>query len=285
VILLPAIILIHEGNFFLFVPLHGMITLAVLRMNPPHDFRRAALWTGLAYLPAALTLGAVFLTGTPDHPTLLAVCEKWAAAGAIREGTCVLPPDKLSGSTLPGSFIPMEWPLGKAAHITWTIVAMHWKEWLVVLPALGVMLWYLARQTVYAVCRSRSPQSFSPRSALRFSGAFFGKYFLLPLLLSLPVYLTAYDYGRWFTVACLNFALVAVSVDLPVREFALRKQTAEEGPAAGAPDHADHRLVFYGVSIGISLLALILWLPHYCLFACEIVRSPLQFFDLRFYAH
>ena len=115
VILLPAIILIHEGSFLMFVPLHGMITLTVLRMKSPRDFTRAALWTGLLYLPAALAVGAVYLAGTPSHQTLLGICEKWIAAGAIREGSCILPPDKLSGSTLPGSFIPMEWSLAKAA--------------------------------------------------------------------------------------------------------------------------------------------------------------------------
>ena len=286
VLLLPAIILVHEGNFLLFVPLHAMITLSALWRHPPHGFTRTALRTGLLYLPAALTFFAVFLSGTPGYQTLLAVCEKWLAAGALREASCILPPDKLSGSTLPGSFIPMEWSMGKAAYITRMIVSMHWKEWLLVLPTLGGLLWYLVRQTVYAVLRSRSPQAFSPHSALRYSGLFFGKYFLIPLLLSLPVYLTAYDYGRWFTVTCINFALVAVSVNLPCREFALRKKKAEEGSAAAdAPEYAEHRLVFYGVSIGICILTLVFWLPHYCLFACEILRSPLSFFDLTFYAH
>ncbi len=118
VILLPAIILVHEGNFLMFVPLHGMITLTILRMKAPRDFTRAALWTGLLYLPAAIAFGAVYLAGTPSYQTLLGICEKWAAAGALREGSCILPPDKLSGSTLPGSFIPMQWSLARAAYIT-----------------------------------------------------------------------------------------------------------------------------------------------------------------------
>ncbi len=54
VLLLPAIILVHEGNFLLFVPLHGLITLTVLRMQAPRDWTRAAWGTGLLYLPAAL---------------------------------------------------------------------------------------------------------------------------------------------------------------------------------------------------------------------------------------
>ncbi len=126
VILLPAIILVHEGNFLMFVPLHWMITLTVLRMKARHDFTRAALWTGLLYLPAALAFGAVYLAGTPSYQTLLGICEKWAAAGALREGSCTLPPDKLSGSTLPGSFIPLQWSLARAAYITRVIISMHW---------------------------------------------------------------------------------------------------------------------------------------------------------------
>ncbi len=285
VILLPAIILVHEGNFLLFVPLHGMITLAILRMNAPQDFRRAVFGTGLLYLPAALAFGAVYLTGTPSYQTLLAICEKWKAVGAYREGSCVLPADRLSGSTLPGAFIPMEWPLTKAVEITRWDISLHWKEWILILPTLGISLWFLVRQAVYSILHSRFPQSFSPQSARRYSGLFFGKYFFIPFLLSLPVYVTAYDYGRWFTATCINFAMVAVSVNLACREYTPGKSKPEEKSlATSSQEFADHPFLFFSVSIVICILALVLWLPHYCLFRCEIIRSPIQFFDLMFRA-
>jgi hypothetical protein len=286
VILLPAIILIHEGSFLMFVPLHGMITLTILRMKVPRDFTRAILWTGLLYLPAVLALGAVYLAGTPSHQTLLGICQKWNTVGAIREGSCILLPEKLSGSTLPGSFIPMEWSLAIAADITRMVISMNWKAWLLILPTLGISLWYLVRQAVFSILRSRFSQSFSQQSARRYSGVFFCKYFLIPFLLSLPVYFTAYDYGRWFTVTCVNFSMMAVSVNLPCWEFTLQKKGADERFAiADSQEHLDNRLVFYGVSIIICILALVLWLPHYCLFSCEIIRSPLQFFSHTFIVH
>ena len=286
VFLLPAIILVHEGIFLMFVPLHGIITLTVLRMKALRDFRRAALWTGLLYLPAALTFGAVYLAGTPSHQMLLGICEKWLAVGAIREGSCVLPPAKLAGSTLPGSFIPMEWSLAIAGDITRMIISANWVAWLLILPTLGILLWYLVRQAVYSILRFHSQQSFFPQLAQQYSGLFFSKYFLIPLLLSLPVYFTAYDYGRWFTVTCINFAMVAVSANLPYREFAFRKKGADkESAAADSREHLDNRLVFYSASILICILALVLWLPHYCLFSCEIIQSPLQFFSHAFNAH
>ena len=232
VILLPAIILVHEGNFLLFVPLHGMITLTVLRWNAPRGFVRAAWQTALLYLPAALAFCAVYLSGTPGHATLLGICEKWQAAGALRESTCVLPPSKLSGSTLPASFEPMEWPLDASRPITQFFISIHWKDWILILPTLGMMLWFLIRQAVYSILRSRSPHSFSPQSALRYSGVFFLKYFCVPLLLAVPIYFTAWDYGRWFTVTCINFAMVAVSANLPVWEFAFRKKAAGEAAVA-----------------------------------------------------
>lgn len=285
VILLPAITLIHEGNFLMFVPLHAMITLTILRMKDPRHFTRSAFWTGLLYLPAAVAFGAVYLAGTPSHPTLLAICEKWNAAGAIREGSCHLPPSRLSGSTLPASFEPMEWPLMQAASTTRFFISTHWKEWILLLPTLGISLWYLVRQALYSVLRSRSPQSFSPQSARHYAGLFFYKYFGVPLLLSLPIYFMAWDYGRWFTVTCINFSMLAVSVNLPFREFALQKKIADAGTAAtDSPEHLDHRLVFYSVSIIICILALVLWLPHYCLFSCEVIRNPLQFFSHTFNA-
>ncbi len=286
VILFPAVILVHEGNFLLFVPLHAMITLSILRMSAPRNLTQVALWTGLLYLPATMTFGAVYLAGTPSYPTLLGICQKWAAAGALREGSCILPPDKLSGSTLPGSFIPMEWSLAKAASITRVIISMNWGAWILILPTLGFALWYLIRQALYSILRSRSPQSFSPQSALRYTRLFFQKYFLIPLLLSLPIYLTAYDYGRWFTVTCVNFSMLVVSLNLPWREFALQKIAADKESTAttDSREHLDNRLIFHGVSIVICILALVLWLPHYCLFSCEIIRNPLQFFSHTFIA-
>jgi hypothetical protein len=283
VILLPAIILVHEGNFMLFVPLQAMITLTILRMKAGRTFTRAALWTGLLYLPAVLAFGALYLAGTPSHQTLFAICEKWRVLGAFREGSCTLPPSQLPGSNLPGSFIPLSWSLAQAATITRLFISANWKAWLLILPTLGISLWYLCRQAVYAILRSRFPQSFSPKSARRYAGVFFGKYFLIPLLCALPIFFTAYDYGRWFTVLCVNFAMLAVSVNLPCHEFAQRKKGAEaESAAADAPGHLDSRLVFYGVSVVICVLALVLWLPHYCLFSCEIIRSPLLFFSHNF---
>ncbi len=285
VLLLPAVVLIHEGNFLLFIPIHAMITLSVLQMTDRCDFKRAVLWTGLMYLPAALAFGAVYLTGTPGYPILLGICKKWAAAGAIREGSCVLPPDKLSGSTLPGSFIPMQWSLAKAASITQWIITMNWIAWIIILPTLSAMLWYLGRQAVYSILRAHSLDAFSPQLAKRYTRQFFRKFFLIPFLLSLPVYLTAYDYGRWFTVACINFVLVAASVTLPCRECAyLNKGANDKSPAADSQKHLDHRLVFYGVSMAICLLAVVLWLPHYCLFSCEIIRSPFEFLSHTFTA-
>lgn len=285
VIFLPAIVLIHEGNFLMFAPLHAMITLSILQAEARRGLLKAALWTGLLYLPAAAAFIAVYLSGTPTYQTLLEICKPLAAAGALRESTCYLPPDKLSGSTLPGGFIPMQWSLAQAADITRMIISMNWEAWILVLPALGVSLWYLVRQALYSILRARSSRTFDPRAARRYQGLFFRRYFLVPLLVSLPVYFTAYDYGRWFTVTCVNFALLAVSLNLPSREFALRQnEGGEDALPADSPEHLDHRWVFYGVSIVICVLALVLWLPHYCLFRCDVLQSPLQFFSHAFNA-
>jgi hypothetical protein len=286
VILLPLIILTHEGNFLLFVPLHAVITLTVLRMDGKPGFARAAVRTCLLYLPAALTFMAVYLAGTPTYAMLLGICQKWIPAGAIREGSCVLPPEKLSASTLPGSFIPMQWTLPRAAGITLMVISRNWLAWLVILPALGGMLWYLVRQAVYSTLRFSFPTTFQRPAALKYSKDFFIRFFLIPFAASVPVYFTAYDYGRWFTVACVNFVLVAVSLNLPCREYARRLKESGDGAVTGdSPEFVDRRPVFYGVSIVICALALVLWLPHYCLFSCEIVQSPLEFLSHSFVAH
>ena len=285
VILLPLFILAHEGNFLLFVPLHAMVTLTVLRVEGGQGLTQAAVRTGLLYLPAALAFGAVYLSGTPTYETLLGICLKWNATGAIREGSCVLLPDKLSGSTLPASFTAMQWTLPRAAGYTLMFISKNWLAWLMVLPLLGGSLWYLGRQAVYSVLRFRFPKNFSRPAALKYSKDFYIRFFLIPFAASLPVYFTAYDYGRWFTVTCVNFALVAVSLNLPCREYAQRLKQSVGGVAEGvSPEFVDARAVFYGVSIVICALAVMLWLPHYCFLSCDIVRSPLEFLSRSFKA-
>ncbi len=283
-ILLPAIILIHEGNFLLFTPLHAMITLTVIKMKGSRDFLKAAFWSGLLYLPAALAFFAVFFSGTPSYQVLLGICEKWLAVGALRENSCVLPPDRLSGSTLPGSFIPMQWSLAKASYITRIIIFMNWKEWILILLILGFSLYYLVRQAVYSLLHFHRPQSFDSQSAQQYFGLFFRKYFLIPLLLSLPIYFTAYDYGRWFTVTCVNFCLMGIEQNFSCWEYESRMQNKNRPIATISRNYLDNRFFFYIASIFICLLALVLWLPHYCLFSCEIIQSPLNFFSHSFIA-
>jgi hypothetical protein len=285
-ILLPAIILVHEGNFLLFVPLHAMITLAVIRRKTGQSFVLAALWTGFYYLPAAIAFGAVYLSGTPSYWKVRDICGKWAAAGVLRENSCDLSPNKFDGSTLPGGFIPMVWSITKASEITRTIILMNWRSWIVILPVLGVSLWYLVRQVVYSSLRSQSSQLFEFHSALIYSGVFFRNYFAIPLLVSIPIYFSAFDYGRWFTVACINFAMLAVSVNLPLVEYLIRKrQNEEKVTAKNSPEHLDTPWVFYSVSIIICIFCLVLWLPHYCMLSCEIVQSPFDLFSRSLFAH
>jgi hypothetical protein len=282
-ILLPAIILVHEGNFLLFVPIQAMMTLSIFRIKSRPKFIQAALWTGLLYLPALIAFVAVYLSGTPEYTTLLGLCQKWLDMGAVREGSCNLRPEPLSGSTLPASLIPMDWSLKEASEITTFVISMQWKAWLTILPTLGIMLWYLNRQVVYSILHSRFTKVFSPRSARHYVGSFFLRYFLIPFLFMIPVFFSAYDYGRWFTVACANFTMLAVSIHLPAWEFAHSKEKYDnEIPTSETRNYLDPTIVFYGISIIICILAVILMLPHYCIFECQIMRSPLEFFSLDF---
>jgi hypothetical protein len=126
-------------------------------------------------------------------------------------------------------------------------------------PDIGGFALVSVRQAVYSVLRSRSPQSFSPQSALRYSWLFFCKYFCIPLLLALPIYFTAWDYGRWFTVTSINFAMLAVSVNLPCREFTLQKKAADES----------------ATTMGALIIADLLWRFDHHLYPGVILGCPI----------
>ncbi len=51
------------------------------------------------------------------------------------------------------------------------------------------------------------------------------KYFLLPLLISAPLYILGWDMGRWFTVICINYVMVSLSPELNTAESQLKLKT------------------------------------------------------------
>lgn len=136
---------------------------------------------------------------------------------------------------------------------------------------------YIA-MVLYSTLRFRFPPTFSRLPAPKYLKDFFIRLSLIPFAASVPVYFAANDYGRWFTGACVNFALMAIPLNLPCREYARRLQAAGGGSGAEeSPEFVDKGWVFFSISIINCVLALILWPPRYCLFRCEIVRGPLDF--------
>ena len=86
--------------------------------------------------------------------------------------------------------------------------------WFLGILILGLSTAFLGGQVIRDTQIKAFPEGLDDKSVSQISNTILIKYFLLPLILSLPLYIVAIDYGRWWTVACINFIIVTLSPEI-----------------------------------------------------------------------
>jgi len=102
------------------------------------------------------------------------------------------------------------------------------------------------------------------------------KYFLLPLLLSAPLYIMGWDIGRWFAVTCISYVMIMLSIELNYAEFKFSNGTA-------AKDKTPTELRIGGQNVLLDyakwllLLSIVFFirLPHCCI-EYNVFSEPFQ---------
>jgi hypothetical protein len=284
VIGLPVLLLIHEGIFILFVPVHVAITYWVLRSERAADPKRTFFRTVLLYLPAALTMAVIVIFGRATIEVAQAICQKWELAHVLKAGSCLI---SNSGplNSLTGAFSSLAWTIPLVATFTLGLPAEKMLEWALLMGWLSFCLWFAGRETVGAIIRSRFPEGENSHARARYTGAFFARYFLFPMVVILPLFIPGYDFGRWFAALCVNFSFVAVSVPLHalewtgfMRDIPVSDQVYTDGKMKNSP------LAFYLGSIAIGLTVLFLRFPHCCLTPNNLFSSTFLSF-VQYFSH
>ena len=275
VALLPAQILVHEASFLLFVPMHMIMTNAMLPRGPAVRMTRRAALLALLYLPVLVATFAVLAFGRPGFDAVLALCKRWELAHALAEGSC-----RYSDTlwALPGSFAALPWSLAESFSLTLSFTAKAVPYWISVFSILGTATAYVCMLTTAAMVNGAPvAEGAGAARAWRHSRAMCRTYFLLPLVLSAPLYLVGWDWGRWFAVTCLSFAMVSLSREINCREFGSGTgDGAEAMDVARSPAVLRRGLVRY-VILGIALLvSLMVRLPHCCINADNLMGGPLK---------
>lgn len=255
---LPVHVLSHEVSFLMFVPVHFLITLTVLRRTAGWS-RRSRWMTAVGiYLPAVSAFAVVTLWGRADFSDALAICRKWELAQALPAGS-----SQVAGTdptwALPGALTALPWSLSQAAALTASLSLESLVAWIGLLALLGFCTAYFGARVARAQV-ARPDGSLSGSYPARCFQRLSAKYFLLPVLCTAPLYVLGWDLGRWFAVSCINFALVCLSRELLWLEFGGPYDEGGAAPPAVKPRFGGlRRLLVAG-----SLVAVVLFvrMPH-----------------------
>jgi hypothetical protein len=255
---LPVHVLSHEVSFLMFMPVHVLITRTVLQRETNWSRRRRWGILAAAYAPAVLAFGVVSAWGRPDFGVAQAICRKWELAQALPAGA-----SQISGGdptwALPGALTALPWSLSQAASLTASLSLESLVAWFLLLALLGVCTAYFGARVARAQVAGPdgAPPACCPDRSFQKLSA---KYFLLPVLISAPLYVVGWDLGRWFAVSCINFALVCLSRDLLCLEFGISpradRASLQRAPLLGG------RLRRYLVTGALVAVVLFVRMPH-----------------------
>jgi hypothetical protein len=211
-------IFIHEASFLLFVPAHALITWStVSRYSSLSRSQKVAYVLGL-YLPVVIAFLVVVVFGRPSFEAAHAICSKWEAMGAVRKGACD------AGSrgemwTLVGAFTALPWSLTQAASLTRSLGREAILAWLFIFSVLGFLTVRFCAVTSKSIISSIKRTTEKTSTDQAWIMGF--KYFFVPVAFSIPVYILAWDFGRWFAVACINYAIICLSKEVNFIELSL----------------------------------------------------------------
>ncbi len=204
---LPAHVLMHEASFLLFVPTHLLVTRSILAATNWRGSRRRFFTMAVLYGPAALALVAVILFGRPDEHVSRAICARWMERGGLEN----ISTTQGTVDALPGSFKALSWSFWQGSSLTLSMSAKSVAAWLMAFGLFGVSISVVNR------CVTRRLLFFEgvgDLPAKRLATRLLSKYYLLPLLFSLPLYVMGSDLGRWFAVSCINYSMITLSAEL-----------------------------------------------------------------------
>lgn len=259
---LPVHALMHEGTALWFGPTHALLTLVVLLRGAGWGWLRALLTTAGWYLPLALVLVIIVLFGRGSPDDALTICRHWQAEGVFGAAVCS---DYERGIMLQSApaIHALGWTFQEAIQIA--VNALPPKSialWLVLLPTLAVATLAVGGMASRAIAEARPAEGFFNWLSPPASGLAVW-FFLVPLLLPVPLYIVAHDFGRWFAVACINYAMLSLSPEV----VGLMKSRRVSPQPASAPAVPCGRRCWIGFSAKALFLMLCIsawYLPHCC---------------------
>ncbi len=211
---LPLHLFIHEASFFQFLPVHLLVSHAIIRSDASVNFVRRRLILVLVYSPVFLACLAVIRYGRPTFETAAAICRHWELLGALPAGSSDVTGQDPTWA-LPGAITGLPWSIYQGTSLSLELPRRVVFYWVWLLAVLGFFTAWIGSMATTALAGDQAARRPAWRALTAVpSRRIIGKYFVLPFLASLPLYFLGWDFGRWFAVTCFNYVLIVLSKEV-----------------------------------------------------------------------
>lgn len=262
---LPAQLLLHEAGLLQFVPLHVVLSASCLNHFTGRPGKTAYLQLGLLYLPAAICFVCLYSFSNHNLETGSEICRHWTTLQALPAGLCDTR-NKDPMWALPGALGALSWSFDQASSLSLSLHSGQILRWLIDFLLMGAATMLAGYRCHQAIMAGKTIVVGHEAGFANFAG----KYFLVPLACSLPLYLMGWDLGRWFATSCINFMLLCLAHEAHCLEYRLSGLS----PPARSRRPADCKYLLQTVALLVFMM--LLRMPHSC-------NSGFNMFNARLY--
>lgn len=202
----------HEALLFLVLPLNFIITTNLLRLN--YSPRKTIVNTLIIYSPT-IFICVISMIVKGNEEIALKICESWLQYNFPTDANCQKLPLVLS-------FYDYSTSEAILQNFKINILrdnGLRFFSWITSF-LLSIIILMRASETTISktveaenrrLCINNKSLSFSPQ---KISISFSFKYLLLPFICSFILYIIAFDWGRWFMIICITYALCLLTPSL-----------------------------------------------------------------------
>jgi hypothetical protein len=243
-----------------------MISLVAIRTYRREKDYSQYFWISAVYAPALICFALSSTVGRPDFGVALELCKHWESYNVIPPAACDIT-GKDPNWALPGAFTSLPWSLRQASSLTLSLSLESIFGWILMFFAMGAItscVGATAASQIASVPRN------NPRSIDIYieNNGFTLVFFIIPLLISSPLYIIGWDLGRWFSPICITFLILSLSKELRSGFDGLRgAKEYRRKPINVSP---------YVLFSFISLFCLMIRLPHCCIGWNNITSEPFR---------
>lgn len=197
--------LIHESIVFLALPINIIITISFLGLKLSR--KNSILVVLVIYLPTLIAILAGFIW-KGDAASASNICESWQGFTSL---DC--------GKEAPAALGAIGWSLKKGVSLSWSILKTKhgflFAQWLILFCVNFILLVFASCTLILnQLCKISTKTTANLAKTEQIFSSFSFKYIILPLVLSIPLYILGWDWGRWFYISSISYAFCCLTPGL-----------------------------------------------------------------------